>query len=584
MRKLKWGEHMKCALEIKKLMGHAKDGKIGKIHVQAGDLVQAGTVICTIESSKGSAKLLSDYDGKVLDITVSEGDTVKIGDQIGVVESDAKAPQNKTPQNKATKKPAAGYSFGLAKPKKMEICAEVAVVGGGPGGYVAAIRAAQLGKKVVLIEEDQLGGTCLNYGCIPTKALAHTSEVLNQISASAALGIQVGEAKLEIENIMARKSEVVQTLVGGVEHLMEVNEIELIRGTAKAISKNTLSVKTSKVDATVKFKKMILATGSEPVIIPIPGADLEGVITSRELLEIDRIPKKMAIIGGGVIGMEFAFIFASFGTQVTVVEFQNDILSMLEPEAVEVILESARESGIEIHTGAAAKRVVNTTDGTLILEFEKAGEIQYVSCERVLLATGRKPRLDSIDLEKLDVCLNASKKGVEVNGFMQTSNPDVYAIGDLTNIIQLAHVASHQGMVASEHICGIEHEMSYDAVPSAIFTHPEIGSVGMTEACARAQGIPCETGLFPFAANGKALAMDETKGFVKLVRNSETGVLIGGTIIGPRATDMLSTLVHLMDEKVVLKEALHTIYAHPTASEGIHEALLALEGRMIHFG
>jgi dihydrolipoamide dehydrogenase len=219
-----------------------------------------------------------------------------------------------------------------------------------------------------------------------------------------------------------------------------------------------------------------------------------------------------------------------------------------------------------------------------MLEFEKEGQAQYLSCERVLLATGRKPRLDSIELEKLGVDLNASKKGVAVNGFMQTSNPDVYAIGDLTNIIQLAHVASHQGMVAAEHIGGVSHEMSYDAVPSAIFTHPEIGSVGLTEACAKAQDIPCETGLFPFAANGKALAMDETKGFVKLVRNSETGVLIGGTIIGPRATDMLSTLVHLMDEKIVLKDALHTIYAHPTASEGVHEALLALEGRMIHFG
>ena len=460
---------------------------------------------------------------------------------------------------------------------------DVVIVGGGPGGYVAAIRAAQGGKKVMVIEENRLGGTCLNRGCIPTKALVSSIDVLEKIKQAESFGFEVGNTKISLEKIMERKNEVVNTLVSGIEHLMNVHQIEYIAGKAEVKDSETLTVKNKSIDASIKYKNLIIATGSKPCGLSIPGADSDDILTSEDLLELKEIPTSITIIGGGVIGMEFAFIYNALGTKVTVVEFFPQILNNMDEDVVDIIRESAVERGINIYEGAKAASIKSALDGTKIVEIIENNQSKFLISEKVAMAVGRKANLESLDLEKLQVELNEKRNGIMVDTYMKTSKPNIYAIGDITNKIQLAHVASHQGIVAVDNILGIENEMNYNLIPSAIFTIPEIGHVGLTEKDACAQKLDCLIGKFPFMANGKAQAMGEVLGFVKLIANKETRKIIGGTIIGVHATDMLSTISNIIASGLTIDKAAHIIYAHPTTAEAIHEALLNLDGRGIHF-
>ena len=564
---------MKNTLIIDKLNGHDKDGKIGKINVVVGDSVQAEDVLFTIESGKGSLKYKSKYDGIVTDLTIKVGDVVVLDQEIGSIDGEEQVAKKST-----------GYSFGISKPLKKEMHAEVLIVGGGPGGYVAAIRSAQLGKKVILIEEDKLGGTCLNYGCIPTKALAHSTKVLKHIKEGSEFGFDVGNVSIDMTKLMTRKSEVVDNLVGGIEHLMEANDIEVIRGRAETKSETVIGVKTKKIDAEITFDDLIIATGSEPSFIPIEGHDLKSIMTSKDALEITEIPKSITIIGGGVIGMEFAFIFNALGSEVHVIEYMSEILALLDQDVVDVIKTSAEEKGIHIHSGARASGIHETQNNEMITTYMIDDKTYYISSEKVMMAVGRKPRLDSIDLDILGVSLNSKKNGIQVNEHMKTNKEHIYAIGDVTNIIQLAHVASHQGMVASEVIAGMDSKMSYEIIPSAIFTTPEIGHVGVTEREAIRKELDITISKFYMAANGKSVAMNETEGFVKVIYDNQNEYIIGASIVGGHGTDMIATLVNLIQQKVCKEDLTHVIYAHPTAAESIHEALLGLEGRGIHNG
>jgi dihydrolipoamide dehydrogenase len=300
-------------------------------------------------------------------------------------------------------------------------------------------------------------------------------------------------------------------------------------------------------------------------------------------LELTEIPSSLTIIGGGVIGMEFAFIYNALGSKVNVVEFFPQILNMIDEDAADVIRAAAIQRGINIYEGAKASSIKTALDGTKIVEISENNQTKYLISEKVAMAVGRKANLESLDLAKLGVELNERRSGIMVDEHMRTNNPNVYAIGDITNKIQLAHVASHQGIVAADHINGIENEMNYDLVPSAIFTIPEIGLVGLTEKDASAQKIDYVTGKFPLMANGKAQAMGEVEGFVKLVADKETRKIIGGTIVGVHATDMLSTISNIIASGLTIEKAAHVIYAHPTTAEAIHEALLSIDGRGIHF-
>lgn len=577
---------MRYDLRIEKLSGHDTSGKIGKINKKNGDSINSGDVIFTIESGKGTIKFTSLYEGIIEKLLISEGDTVKKGQVVGSVEGALAGAASKgestqlKPGQESSKK---AYSFGLAKPIARNYDVDVAVVGGGPGGYVAAIRAAQGGKSVLIIEENRLGGTCLNYGCIPTKALVSSVEVLEKIKHAESFGLEVENIKFSLENIMNRKNDVVNTLVSGVEHLMEVHEIVHLNGKAVVEDSNRLTVKNKSVDATIKFEKLIIAAGSEPALPPINGADNGKILTSRELLELREIPSSLTIIGGGVIGMEFAFIYNALGAKVTVVEFLPQILNNMDADVAEVVRNSAVERGITILEGTKAASIKETLDGTMIVELNKEHQSEYVVSEKVAMAVGRRANLESLDLKTLGVELNEKSNGIKIDETMQTSNPNVYAIGDITNKVQLAHIASHQGIVAADNINGIKNEMSYDLVPSAVFTMPEVGTVGLSEKDAEIQNIKYIVGKFPLMANGKAQAMGETEGFVKLIANADTREIIGGTIVGVHATDMLSTISNIIASEMILDEASHIIYAHPTTAESIHEALLSIDGKGIHF-
>ncbi len=563
---------MKYDLIIEKLSGHDKSGKVGKINKKAGAVINSGDIIFTIESGKGTINYISKYKGVLEQLLVSEGDIVKKDQVVGRLEGEL---------SKST--PPSTYSFGIAKLMEKNYEVDVAIVGGGPGGYVSAIRAAQGGKKVLIIEEDRLGGTCLNYGCIPTKALVSSIDALEKIKHAQSYGLEVGEVKFSLERIMQRKNEVVSTLVSGIEHLINVNKIEYINGKAEVKDLETLTVKNKSTDNTIKFKKLIIATGSKPVILPIEGADNEDILTSQDLLELTKVPSSITIIGGGVIGMEFAFIYNALGTKVNVVEYFPQILNIMDEDVADIIRTTAAQRGINLYEGTKTVSIKTALDGMKIVEINENNQSKYLISEKVAMSVGRKANLESLDLAKLGVELNEKCNGILVDSHMRTSNHNVYAIGDITNKIQLAHVASHQGIIAADNINGTENEISYDLIPSAIFTMPEIGHVGLTEKDARSKTLDYIIGKFPLMANGKAQAMGEVDGFVKLIANKETRKIIGGTIVGVHATDMLSTISNIIASDLTIDKAAHVIYAHPTIAESIHEALLILDGRGIHF-
>lgn len=572
-------------LVVDKLSGHDTSGKVGKINKKAGDTLNYGDIIFTIESGKGTVKYTSQYKGILRQLSVAEGDIVKKGQVIGKIEGEliqANGAVKNQPASRQEPKNTT-YTFGLTKPIPKSYQVDVAIVGGGPGGYVAAIRAAQNGSKVLIIEENKLGGTCLNYGCIPTKAIVSSIDALEKVRHAESFGLELGNVGFSLEKIMQRKNTVVSTLVSGIEHLMDAHGIEYLSGKAEVKDSETLMVKNKFIDATIRFKKLIIAAGAKPAILPIEGADNEDILTSQDLLELTEVPSSITIIGGGVIGMEFAFIYNALGSKVNVVEFLPQILNAMDEDAADIIRSSAIQRGINIYESARAVSIKTALGGMKIVEINENKQPKYLISEKVAMAVGRKANLESLDLSGLGVELNERRNGIMVDAHMRTSNPNVYAIGDITNKIQLAHVASHQGIVAADHINGIENEMCYDLIPSAIFTIPEIGHVGVNEKDAVTQNIDYITGKFPLMANGKAQAMGEVDGFVKLIADKATRRIIGGTIVGVHATDMLSTISNIIASGLTVDKAAHVIYAHPTTAESIHEAVLSLDGRGIHF-
>jgi len=464
------------------------------------------------------------------------------------------------------------------------IDAEVAIIGGGPGGYVAAIRCAQHGLKTVLIEYDRLGGTCLNRGCIPTKTLVSVTNFISNLKNAEKYGVSIPSWEYSLEKIRNKKNEIVDSLVQGIEFLMKKHKIEVIKGKAVIEKEGILAVEGT--ERKVRFGKLIIATGSKAQKPPIPGADLPDILTSDELLELTDIPESLTIIGGGVIGMEFAFIYSAFGCKVHVVEFLPQILNMLDTDAASAIKRAARQKGIEIYEASRALSIESAPDGKKVVNIERKGKTESITTEKVAIAAGRKANLDSIDLDKLGVQLNDRKNGIKVNQNMQTSNPSVYAIGDVTNLSMLAHAASRQGIIAADHIAGIENKEYFDPhlIPSAIFTSPEIGHIGYTVKEAKEENREVITGKFPLGANSKAVAMQEADGFVKIVADKETRKIIGATVVGAEATELLSLVTNLVTAQVSLDEADKVIYAHPTVSEAISEAILDADGKAIHFG
>ncbi|MEL7566166.1 MAG: dihydrolipoyl dehydrogenase [Dehalobacterium sp.] len=457
---------------------------------------------------------------------------------------------------------------------------DLIVIGGGPGGYVAAIRAVQLGAKVALVEEDKVGGTCLNRGCIPTKALYKNAQLIQTLKKSADFGIQLGGFELDMRKVQERKQDVVDRLCAGVGQLLKGNGIEVFSGKGSIVDRSMVEV--TAADGTtqlLKAKNILIATGSVPSRILINGLDLPGVITSTEALELNYVPKSMVVIGGGVVGIEFAGIFQAFGTQVTVVEYLPRILPPVDEEIVKRASVYLKKKGIKIETGIKVKEISRTDEGLKVLAEGKGKDQEYFG-EIVLVSAGRSINIEGLNLDQAGV--SYERGGIKVNSHFETSVPGIFAIGDVIGGQMLAHVASDEGKAAVEYIFGQKGHINYDAVPSCVFAFPEIASVGLTEEEAKRRGISYLASKFMFAANGKALTMGEGDGLVKVLAEEQTKKIIGVHILGPHASDLIHEGALAVEHGLTAADIGRTIHAHPTLAESFHEAVLGVDGQAIH--
>ncbi|MFD1776045.1 dihydrolipoyl dehydrogenase [Paenibacillus rhizophilus] len=459
---------------------------------------------------------------------------------------------------------------------------KVVVLGGGPGGYVAAIRAAQLGAEVTLIEKKALGGTCLNVGCIPTKVLLHTTELYTVLKReSAEIGLEVPQIAVDWKKLQKRKDKIVRMNAGGIDSLLKKNKVTKHIGTGRFTGIHELEV--SGADGsiqTIGFDRAIVATGSEPSRVPIPGTELSAVITSDEALSLPEVPESLCIIGGGVIGCEFASIYSSLGCRVTIIEMLPELIAAMDRDIVGCLRKEFAAAGVDVHTETRVERIEQTPTGGLSIKAVSPSGSMVIEAEKVLLSIGRRPKTSGLGLEILGVSM---KKGaIEVDRSMRTAVPSIYAIGDCVGGIMLAHVASAEGVVAAEHIMGEPSPVDFRTVPSCVYTRPELASVGLTEEDAREQGLEVKTGSFPLQANGKSMIMGETNGLVKYVTDARSGEILGLHIAGPRATDMIAQGALALRLEATLDEIITTVHAHPTVSEALLEAALAVHHRAIH--
>lgn len=453
------------------------------------------------------------------------------------------------------------------------------VVGSGPGGYVAAIRAAQLGQKVTIVEKDTLGGVCLNVGCIPSKALISVGHRFEHAKGSDDMGITATEVKLDFSKAQEFKNSVVKKLTGGVEGLLKGNKVDIVKGEAYFVDANTVRVMDENSAQTYKFKNAIIATGARPVEIPTFKYS-KRVINSTGALSLEEVPGKLVVIGGGYIGTELGSAYANLGAQVTIIEGGDDILAGFEKQMTQIVKKGLKKKGVEVVVKASAKGVEETDNG-VVVTYEAKGEEVKVEADYVLVTVGRRPNTDEIGLEEMGIKF-LDRGLIDVDKQCRTSVPNIYAIGDIVSGPQLAHKASYEAKVAAEAISGEKSEVDYLAIPAVCFTDPELATVGYNEQQAKDEGFDVVAGKFPFAANGRALSLNETDGFVKLVARKEDGLLIGAQIVGSNASDMIAELGLAIEAGMTLEDIAMTIHAHPTLGEISMEAAEVALGKPIH--
>jgi dihydrolipoamide dehydrogenase len=485
--------------------------------------------------------------------------------------------------------------------------AEVVVIGSGPGGYPAAIRCAQLGKKVVVVENDNPGGTCLNWGCIPTKTMIGSVDALHTLRNAKEFGLKAENVGYDFDAIMARKDKVVKNNVGGVGFLFKKHKISYVEGTGSLVDANTVEV--TKPDGSkqrITTDNIIIATGSVPARLPIPGiqdADVwvpnkdvkaraaagtlaAGPIwTSNEAVSAKSVPAEMVIIGGGVIGCEFAYTYNGLGTKVTVLEFLPRIIPTMDADMSAELEKLLKRQGITVKTSAKATRVEEQGGKKVVYFTNDKGEESSASGDVILVAASRTPFTEGLNLEALGIKIGTEnhKRAIAVNRRMQTNIPNVYAIGDVIGS-GLAHTATAEGLVAAANICGHDEEMSYKAIPACIYTEPEVAAVGLTEQEARDKGYNVKTGTFPFRTLAKAAAIGQRDGFVKVVADSKYGEILGVHIIGPHATDLIHEAVVSIQLENTVEELMRTVHAHPTLAEAIAQANEDVRGLSIDKG
>ncbi len=467
---------------------------------------------------------------------------------------------------------------------------DLVILGGGTGGYVAAIRASQLGLKVAVVEKGKLGGTCLHAGCIPSKALLRSAEVYATTKRSEEFGVITKDVSLDFSKVQERKEKITEQLYKGVQHLMKQGKIDVVDGYGRILGPSifspmpgTISVEMNNGEENEMLipKNVIIATGSRPRSLPGLEIDGEYVLTSDEALQMESLPKSIVIVGGGVIGIEWASMLHDFGVEVTVLEYANRILPTEDHEISKEMQRLLKKKGVKIVTGAKVLPETLEKGEGISIQAEQKGEIKSFSAEKVLVSVGRQANVENIGLENTEIVVE--KGYIKTNEYFQTKESHIYAIGDVIGGLQLAHVASHEGIVAVEHIAG-ESPMpiDYSLVSKCVYSNPEVASVGYTEEEAKEKGYTVKVGKFSFRAIGKALVFGESDGFVKLVVDEVTDDLLGVHMIGPHVTDMISEagLARVLD--ATPWEVAHTIHPHPTLSEAIGEAALAVDGKAIH--
>ena len=439
------------------------------------------------------------------------------------------------------------------------------IIGAGPGGYETALAAAKRGVEVVLVEAGPVGGTCLNEGCIPTKSFCKNAQLLEQLREAEAFGVSDLAYNFDFKAVTARKNAVVEQLRGGVESLLSHKLITLVRGKASFKDPHTVTVGDEEYSADY----IIIATGSVSASLPVPGADLEGILTSKEILDIEELPKKLCVIGGGVIGLEFASIFNSFSCEVTVLEYCKEILPRFDTDLAKRLKQCLGKKGIDINTQSQVLSISKEGDQYKVT-FLRKGKEESVVADKVLMAVGRKANVDSLNLSEAGV--EFGPRGVVVNEVMQTSQPHIYAVGDINGQMMLAHAAIFQGLVALDHMMGKDNDIDLSVMPAAVFTSPEAASVGKTEDECKEAGIKVKCLKSFFRANGKAVTMGETEGFCKVIVEEETGLLLGCHLFGPHSSDIVQEVCALISRKSTLKQLQDIIHTHPTLTEVIQSA------------
>jgi dihydrolipoamide dehydrogenase len=573
-------------------------GKIVEWKKQEGEQVQEKEILLVVETEKITYDVEAPATG-ILHIISPVESEVPVAELIGVIAADqaeyekvaaagapaaaekpaaAQQPAAAAPAQSSQAAPAAAAPAPSSAPTVDASKTHVVVIGGGPGGYPAAIRAAQIGAQVTIIENRDMGGTCLNRGCIPTKALLQSARFLTQMKTAETFGVVTGDVKIDFAKAMQQKAKVVKRLVVGVGSLLKSNTVKIVKGTATLSDPQTVVIKES--NEQIKADRVIIATGSVPAKPAVEGIDLPGVITTDDALELTELPKSIIIIGSHIFGVEFAQIFHAMGSEVTIVEAGPQILAGEDAELVKGYANQMKKDGVNIITQAQVKKI-DAKDGGLSLTYADASGEKEVMAEKILCGGPQKPYFEGLGIDKLGI-KSGSDGAISVNNMMETSVPHIYAIGDVIGGLMYAHVATAEGVCAAENSLGIPKRMNYRAAARCLYTTPELAGVGLTEQDAKAQYGQVKVGRFPFVASGRALSMGDTTGMVKVIAEPRYGEVVGVHIMGLQATELIAEAVLGIQMEATFEEFGRTVHAHPTLSEGIMEAGLDIAAEAIN--
>ena len=554
------------------------EGEIVEWKKKVGDPVKQGEILLEIMTDKTNMELEAEEDGYLIAILKEAGETVPVTEVIGYLGAEGeKAPTGGVSETKSEEAPKVEEEpkevKETPKPKKSDSDYDVVVIGGGPAGYVAAIKAAQVGGKVAIVEKSELGGTCLNRGCIPTKAYLHNAEIIEGVKHAAGRGIMIENPNftVDMDKVLGMKSKVVKKLVGGVGALLKSNGVDVFKGVGTITKDKNVLVNGEKL---VETDKIIFAGGSKVSRINIPGMDSKLVMTSDDILELNEVPETLAVIGGGVVGVELGQAFSTFGSKVTVVEMMDRIVPGMDAEVSNTLRTALEKKGMTIMTSTKLQEIVEK-DGKLHIKLEGKEDLVV---DRALLSIGRVPDLEGIG----EVEFELERGRIKVDEFMETSVKGIYAPGDINGTKMLAHAAFRMGEVAAENaVNGNHHVAKLDLTPAAIYTMPEVAMVGLTEEQAR-EKYDISVGKFSFAANGRAIASDEDFGFIKVIADKKYGEILGVHIIGPAAAEIINEASSIMEMEITVEEMLKTIHGHPTYSEVMYEAFADVLGLAVH--